>query len=304
MEIKDLNNDEELKNSKEKTEKPNKFSPRNIISIICLVIAVGIIGYLVYEDANKKKAQENLEELAEETVVEEEVEPEIESIIPAKNIDWDKLKETNEDIYAWVYIPKESELKNENNDAIENTEDAETSENKKEIQVDYPVLQDPEDDLYYLDYNLDGSKGYPGCIYTEHTYNKIDFTDQNTVLYGHNMRDGSMFAGLHLFEDEEFYDNNRYIYVYSPDKNYAYEIFGALEIDDRHILDGWDFDQEGIMEVYRDFLKDISNYGNFNRVDVTDEDKFITLSTCTSAARGDDTRFIVVGRLVEVQENV
>lgn len=277
-------------------ENKKGMTPRKIVSVFCLVAAFCIAIYIIFDYNQRNKSQDILENLAEETVVEEPEEikePEVESIIPKKNINWDKLKETNEDIYAWIYIPKESEL----------TGVEESTEDKKEIQVDYPVLQDPEDDYYYLDYNIDGSKGYPGCIYTEHTYNSKDFTDCNTILYGHNMKDGSMFAGLHLFEDDDFYNNNRYVFIYTPTENYAYEIFAAMEIDDRHLLHGWDFEQDGIMEAYRDYIGNIKHYGNFDSIDVTDEDKFITLSTCTSAARGDDTRYIVVGKRVEIQEN-
>ena len=91
--------------------------------------------------------------------------------IPEKEVDFADLQEnTNGDIYAWIHIP--------------------------DTKIDYPVLQHPTDNSYYLNHNLDGSRGYPGCIYTE-DYNKKDFTDPNTVLYGHNMKNGTMFAGLH-----------------------------------------------------------------------------------------------------------
>ncbi|MCD7708953.1 MAG: class B sortase, partial [Clostridiales bacterium] len=89
--------------------------------------------------------------------------------IPQKNLDWDSLRETNSDIYAWIYIPGTN--------------------------VDYPVLQHPTDDTYYLNYNMNGTRGYPGCIYTELATSK-EFTDFNTVIYGHNMRNKTMFATL------------------------------------------------------------------------------------------------------------
>ncbi|HBA46218.1 MAG TPA: hypothetical protein DCZ91_00130, partial [Lachnospiraceae bacterium] len=75
--------------------------------------------------------------------------------IPEKEVDFADLQEnTNQDIYAWIYIP--------------------------DTKIDYPVLQHPTDNTYYLNYNLDGSRGYPGCIYTE-DYNEKDFSDPNTV---------------------------------------------------------------------------------------------------------------------------
>ena len=77
--------------------------------------------------------------------------------IPQKNLNWKKLKGVNQDIYAWICIPGTG--------------------------VDYPVLQHPSDDSYYLNYNMNGTRGYPGCIYTEKANSK-EFTDFDTVVYG------------------------------------------------------------------------------------------------------------------------
>ena len=87
-------------------------------------------------------------------------------------VDIKKLQqEINPELYAWLYIP--------------------------EIGIDTPVVQHPTDDEYYLNYNLDGSKGYPGGIYTEPTYNSKDFTDRQTVIYGHN--NGTAYSGATRF---------------------------------------------------------------------------------------------------------
>lgn len=116
--------------------------------------------------------------------------------------DFGQLHEQNEDIYAWIVVPG--------------------------TQVDYPLLQS-ETDNYYLDYNLDHSKGYPGCIYTNQC-NRKDFSDYNTVLYGHNMKNGSMFGSIHSFEDETFFDGHPYIYVYTENERLTYEIYEAGEV--------------------------------------------------------------------------
>ena len=92
--------------------------------------------------------------------------------IPQKNLDWEELEAVNPDIYAWIYIPNTN--------------------------IDYPVLQRSGDNDYYLEHNLDGSRGKPGCIYTE-DLNSKEFTDYNTVIYGHNMKSGAMFRTLHDF---------------------------------------------------------------------------------------------------------
>lgn len=185
---------------------------------------------------------------------------------PVKNLDWEALGQVNPDIYAWICIPG--------------------------TQVDYPILQHPSDDSYYLKYNMNGTRGYPGCIYTE-KLNQKDFTDFNTVLYGHNMRDQTMFASLHDFEKGEFFANNPYIYVYTKDKVLVYEIFAAWLADDTHILKNNDFTTEQGRAAYlTDILKNYSSYGNMrNDLEITTDSHILTLSTCMK--RKPHNRFLV-----------
>lgn len=177
--------------------------------------------------------------------------------IPQKNINWDELKIINEDIYAWIYVPG--------------------------TDIDYPVLQHPTDDSYYLSHNLDGSKGRPGCIYTEKA-NSRDFTDYNTIIYGHNMRSGAMFRTLHNFEDSTVFDTDKYVYIYTQDKVFIYEIFAAYTSDASHILYNYTFDSAEHMQSYLDdALKQAVNSGYVRKdVNVTGESAIVTLSTCTS----------------------
>ncbi len=177
--------------------------------------------------------------------------------IPQKNINWDELKSINEDIYAWIYVPG--------------------------TDIDYPVLQHPTDDSYYLSHNLDGSKGRPGCIYTEKANSK-DFTDYNTIIYGHNMRSGAMFRTLHNFEDATVFDTDKYVYIYTQDKVFIYEIFAAYTSDATHILYNYTFDSAEHMQSYLDdALKQAVNSGYTRQdINVTGESAIVTLSTCTS----------------------
>lgn len=149
--------------------------------------------------------------------------------IPQKNLNWKKLKGVNQDIYAWICIPGTG--------------------------VDYPVLQHPSDDSYYLNYNMNGTRGYPGCIYTEKANSK-EFTDFDTVVYGHNMRNDTMFASLHNYEDQTFFNNFPYIYVYTKEKVLVYEIFAAYKTDDAHILHTNDFStKEGRVSYLESIVK-------------------------------------------------
>lgn len=249
-----------------------------IICIILLIILIGIVavwGYRIivenranskYEEiqntVNSAAKQAETEAVIIETETEEETETETEEVqnafdIPEKNLDWASLYAENKDIYAWIYIPG--------------------------TQVDYPVLQSASDDTYYLNHNIDGSYGKPGCIYTE-KINSKDFTNYNTVLYGHNMKNGEMFGCLHDYEDKTFFDENPYVYVYTEEKTYVYEIFAAYTTTNAHILNTNDFStQEGFADYLDNVVYNKALTGNFrNDTRVTSDNRIITLSTCTS----------------------
>jgi sortase B len=190
--------------------------------------------------------------------------------IPEKNINWDTMHETNEEIYAWIYIP--------------------------ETNIDYPVLQNAGEDEYYLMHNLDGSYGYPGCIFTQ-MLNQKDFQDYNTVMYGHNMKDGTMFRTLHYYQNEEFFYNNPYIYVYTEDDVRVYRIFAAYNAGDEHILNTYDFSTEEGFANYLSFVQSKAPEDGYIRssVEVTVQNHILTLSTCTDA---EDERYLVQGVLL------
>lgn len=189
--------------------------------------------------------------------------------VPEKNIDFDKLhNEISEDIYAWIYIPN--------------------------THIDYPVFQHPTDNSYYLEHNIDGSEGYPGCIYTEN-YNAKDFSDQHTVIYGHNMRDTTMFSDLHLYEDEEFFENNRYVYIYTEDMVYVYKIFAAYQTNNAHQLLNYDFSQKETVKMYLENtamrMQEPMVYDDTTVF--SGDDQILTLSTCVMTERQFHLRYIV-----------
>ena len=204
----------------------------------------------LYEEHKVETQAEVIEEVVEE--VPEETEDGVYEGCP---VDFAGMWEVNKDVYAWITVPG--------------------------TVIDYPILQHATDNTYYLNYNIDGSYGYPGCIYTENMNSK-DFTDNNTVIYGHNMKNGTMFAGLHKFEDRSFFEENTKVFIYTPEREYEYTIFAAYIYDDRHLLYSFDFANE---EVYAAYLEDIQSMRSMNAliredITVTAEDKIITLVTC------------------------
>lgn len=219
------------------------------------------------EDAAKTAAEDTGQEPAEtETEAGEPVE------IP---IDFEALWEINPEAYAWITIPG--------------------------TEIDYPILQSETDNTYYLTHNIEGEESPEGAIFTE-DYNSKDFEDPNTVIYGHNMRNGSMFQGLHEYMDRAFFDENREVLIYLSDKILHYEIFAAYLYDDRHLLESFDFEDEDVFGAYLNRIFSIRDMNSFIDTDmeVTAEDKIITLSTCYS--NESNQRYLVQAVLVSIDE--
>ena len=194
------------------------------------------------------------------------------------NLSFDELMEKNPDIYAWLYIPNTN--------------------------VDYPVCQSSDgNDDFYLDHNIYRQYQFSGTIYSQ-SLNKRDFSDPVTVLYGHNMLNGSMFASLHNFEDKDFFDKNNTMFVYTEDKLLTYLIYSAYTYDDRHILHSFNMNQEDALRSYQDStLAPRTTDGNVRKKVKLDKDsKILTLSTCTNG--GGSTRYLVQGVLVDVKQRV
>lgn len=189
-------------------------------------------------------------------------------------IDFDYLWTVNPDIIAWITIPGTN--------------------------IDYPVLQHPLDDSYYLTHNLDGSYGYPGCIYIE-SLNHADFSDPNTLIYGHNLKTKTMFTELHKFENKDFFEEYNEVILYLPDKTLHYRIFAAHVYDDRHLLYSFDFTDEDIYAGFLQSIYDIRDMSaNIDRTfEVTAQDRIISLETCISGEENREKRYLVHAVLQE-----
>lgn len=256
-----------------------------IISIIiCILSVLFLLRYFFYDPAqNIERPQETTqtESTIDQTqpVTEAPTERFAETTAPLTDIDFvnfDELRQTNPDIYAWIYIPNTN--------------------------VDYPVAQSAEgvDDSYYLTHNVYKNYQFSGTIYTE-KLNKKDFTDPVTVLYGHNMLNGSMFATLHRFNDPEFFEENNTIFVFTEDKIFTYLIYSAYQYDDRHILNSSDMNDEASFRQYLDStLLERPYYCNVREgIELNTDDRIITLSTCMNG--GGNVRYLIQGVLVNEQ---
>lgn len=249
-----------------------------ILIVICVVVMIVcgcVLGRDLYQQYREEKeyqkihleAQKKPEEKPEDVQQKEELPKKIE--IP---IDFQVLWETNEDVYAWIEIPG--------------------------TDIAYPVLQHPSDDSYYLDHTIDHDGGLPGSIYSE-SINKKDFSEFIHILYGHNMKMGTMFAQLHKFKEDTFFDENDTIIIYTPKHIYTYKIFAAIVNDDRHIMYSYDFaTEEGKQSFLTDIYKNKDTRNQYRAgIAVTPEDQILVLSTCVGGES--DRRYLVTGVLVD-----
>ena len=195
-------------------------------------------------------------------------------------IDFEKLQQTNPDIYAWLRI--------------------------EDTVIDYPIVQNPDMDDYYLHHDSGRNINLDGAIFSQATYNEANFTDPEdmvTVLYGHNMKSGSMFGTLReKYSDLEFFDGHKDIIVFSPEGKFVFKVFAAVPYSDELILYKHDFEEE---KDYDNFFDGVFNIRDLSaRYDEANKpvfgDRVLILSTCIS---GTNLRFLVMATLESDLEN-
>lgn len=252
-------------------KKKSKKIIRNIIIaaliIICAFLIFCLVRFFIYQYGLSQKENE-FEDLRVEDLSAYEGNS---SNSPVH--DFDALQKENSDIYAYLVVDG--------------------------TKVDYPVLQNAQND-YYLDKNLDLSVGYPACIYTN-PVNSKDFSDNITVIYGHNMKNKTMFGSLHSYDDEDFFKANNKFEIETPEALYSYQIFAAVNYNDDLITSYYPPSQTNsiskfVTSMREEGTKKTPDYFD-DSVEVTDSDKIVVLSTCIGGQ--DDRRLLVVGKLID-----
>lgn len=165
--------------------------------------------------------------------------------------------------------------------------------------IDFVVMQSGENtkEDFYLDHNEEGEKSRSGAIYMQ-KYNMANFSDPNTILYGHNMSGGKMFGGIHKFKKNDYFNEHEYLYIYLPGHVLTYRIYSLFDFDDRHLLWAYDFTTAEGRQKFIDKTLKPKTYNRLVRQGVTPtpDDRFITLSTCQNTGDG---RLLLVAVLVE-----
>jgi len=261
-----------------------------ILAIISFGIAAFFVGRIYYTEKEYAEGDAVYEDIladvviSEEEVLGESSEPasetgeqereteesvqEEESLVPI--IDFASLKAINEDVVGWLYLP----------DTV----------------INYPVVQG-EDNSYYLKRLVDGSYNANGSLFVDYQ-NKMDFSDDNTLLYGHHMNSGKMFATLVKYKDQEFYDAHPVAYFLTEEKSYKIEIFSGYVTtpdSDSYLLTA------GSREQTIAWMKEMfHNSDFFADVTIRPEDHIVTFSTCDYEFH--DARYVVHGKLTALEE--
>lgn len=188
-----------------------------------------------------------------------------------RQIDWEKFKDT--DVVAWIECGD----------------------------IDYPVVHG-ENNSFYLHHSYDGEYTFSGSIFMNSHNSKL-FKDNNTIIYGHNMKNGSMFGLLSRYLNEDYSDIKEF-YIYRPDgTKHVYKMYTVAPTQYNSIFYNYEFDS---MKDYLEYQKQIKNqsavkFGVHTNIDR----KMVTLSTCASIGSAQGKRTVLVGieeKVIQIQE--
>lgn len=233
------------------------------ITLIIIFLVVFIVClYFIIKDFNEYEENEELTEELIEVVI--ETNPET----GETSIDWNNLKSINSDIIGWI--------------EIEGTK------------INYPILQD-NNNLYYLKHNYSKQYNSSGSIFT---INENPFIDKETIIYGHNMKNGSMFSSLEKYLDKDYLYSHQNIKIYTPNGNYNGVIFSAYSI-------GFDVESNNIKHL--EFDERIKYYQNASKYYIDNIDiseKIIKLSTCSyinAKTSPTDQRYYIIASIIPIK---
>ena len=187
---------------------------------------------------------------------------------PEMEVDFKALREKNPDTVGWLYVGS--------------------------CGISYPIVQG-EDNDYYMNHTFEGTVNSSGAIIMDYRDDKY-LKDWNTFIYGHNMKNGSMFGSLKkLLNDETLYDSDPYIYVYLPGYIYRYKIFSYYK-DKPDSKMYWTADT---LQEYRQYIRDALSLSVRDLgVDTSEENNMVTLVTCSGSGAG-KMRFFVHGEFID-----
>lgn len=176
-------------------------------------------------------------------------------------VDFQSLAEVNQDIAGWIYIPG--------------------------TEINYPVVKS-KNNTDYLNHAADGRPAVAGAIFMD-CNNDTDFQDKNTIIYGHNMKDGSMFHCLVKYADQEYFNEHDIVWIFTPGRVMKLRVIAAYQTT----FDSCSYFTTFSDQSYADYLQDSLNKTSIQTHMKPDQSKpIITLSTCMK--HGTPNRFVII----------
>jgi sortase B len=230
-------------------------------ALIVLLLAVFLFSaYQIWDQTRDyRTGRSAYQAMAQYAVLPEQPDPD--DGLPWPEVDFDALREVNPDIVGWIY--------------------------SEDTPIHYPVVQG-EDNEFYLHHLFDGSAGRTGCIFLE-AQNAPDFSEPHSILYGHHMRDGSMFKSLKYYQEQDYYEEHPILLLETPEKWYRLEVFaGRVASTDS---DAWQLDFESPEERQKWIDRQMEQSVFHSDVVPGAEERILTLSTCSYEFQ--NARFVV-----------
>lgn len=251
-------------NPNQKKEKKGRRAIYNILIVICILIIL-FAGYQLFTTLKDYRDAENVYKDTKQTYTKDEDISDDSAWYNMVHVDFNGLQSYNPDVIGWIYV--------EGSDII-----------------NYPILYSG-DDSSYLRTSIDKKHAIAGSIFLEGA-NTPDFEDYHSIIYGHRMR-YTMFGTLKNYKDEPgYYNDHPYIQILTPTVAYRYQIFAWSDVDAYNYTYTVYYNND---EKYSQFLNKIqADAMQQTGVNVTPEDKIITLSTCSKTS----DRFVVHAKRV------
>ncbi|MEG1765001.1 MAG: class B sortase [Oscillospiraceae bacterium] len=185
------------------------------------------------------------------------------------------LKEQNSDLAGWIYIPGTA--------------------------VNYPVMQTPDDPEFYIKRNFEKKYSSGGVPFADARCS-VSPPSANLVIYGHNMKDGSMFSDLEKYKTREYYTEHPDFYFYTPSGAHKYQIIGAIQtsVYNDEKFDFYSFIENSDENTLAEYVKKVQDEALYPlNVAIPENGRLITLSTCSYHEK--NGRFLVIG--VRIEDN-
>jgi len=265
---------ENLKYMFKKQQKKRRW--HNIIGIMLIATGLLFLGILAYGEWKGYLSARKVKRLQEQkNAAYNDTDIPLSDILP----EYRKMYKTNSDLAGWIVI--------------------------NGTDINYPVVQSKVYQEFYLDHNFDGEEDNAGSVFAD-ARNDLMLPDDNIIIYGHNMKDGSMFGTLQYYLDKDYYDKHNMLSFDTLRKHGTYKIavVGLSKISEES--DGtfkyYDFINADSKKAFKKYVENIKKLEAYDTgISLEYGDKLVTLSTCNSVEK--DGRLFIVAKEVKNEQN-